>query len=322
MSVVPYALKLGPRYLEKPWGGRRIGDLFGRDLPGTEPIGESWEFCDRPDGASEILNGPLAGKTLADLRQHVALPLLTKIIDARETLSVQVHPDREAAEELGGEAKTEAWFILAAEPGSRIYKGLRPGVRAPELLKAIREDRVPDCLHSFEPKAGDVIFLPPGTIHAIGGGITLFEAQQNSDTTYRIYDWGRKGLDGEPRELHVNQAIRSTDFSGPGRERSEPRTISDDGRYRQTLLVECTHFAMEEHELLGLTTFETERQEFEQYHVLLFLAGEGIVRPFRRGAEETFFSPGDTLLLPAEHEFYEVEPRPGQTAKFLTVYEQ
>ncbi len=320
MTPKSYPMKLAPRFLAKPWGGRRIGELFGKPLPEGEPIGESWEFFDRPDGSSRILNGPLAGRELAALRGDVPLPLMTKIIDARETLSVQVHPDDEAAAELGGEAKAEAWFILEAEPEALIYKGLKEGVGPAEFVAALRDESIPDCLHSFHPQAGDVVYLSAGTVHAIGGGVVLLEVQENSDTTYRLHDWGRMGLDGKPRELHIESAVRSTEFSGPGINCVEPRIVEDDGRYHRIERVSCPQFTMEEQKILGLVTFETEREGLERWHTIFILEGEGTVRSFGRGREDVFFSPGDTLLLPAEHEYYEVEPRPGRTVRLLSVY--
>lgn len=317
-----YPLRLLPRLLEKPWGGDRIGSLYGRGEATDKPIGESWEFFDRPDGSSVIANGPLAGKHLSDLRSDVPLPLLTKVIDARENLSVQVHPDEEAAEEFSGEPKTEAWYIIESAPGALIYKGLKAGVKAPHLLKAMDKGTVVDCLHSFHPTPGDTVYLPPGTVHAIGAGIVLYEVQRNSDTTYRMYDWGRVGLDGKPRDIHRKESVRSTDFSGAGLERVEPRLIEDNGCHRRTHRVSCPYFTMEEHEILGLSTFETEREGRSTYHVVFVLTGEGVIRPFRRGSEEAFFSSGDTILVPAEHDYYEVEPRPGQTVRLLSAYEQ
>ena len=313
-------MKLIPRYLEKPWGGRRIGTVFGRELAAGSLIGESWELYDRPDGAAMIANGHFAGRDLASLRGGRPIPLLTKIIDANDTLSVQVHPDEEAAAELEGEPKTEAWYILDVEPGATIYKGLKEGVGAPELLKALDLGTVADLLHVVTPEPGDLIYLPPGTVHAIGAGVLLFEVQQNSDTTYRLYDWDRPGLDGNPRELHAKKAIRSTDFSGPGDDRVLARVIEDDGRYRRTERVSCPEFVLEEQEVLGLVTFETARHGHEHWHVVFVLGGEGTIRAFRRNAEEVFFAPGDTLFLPAEHERYEIEPRPGRTLRLLTSY--
>jgi mannose-6-phosphate isomerase len=320
MSFVTYAIKLVPRTLEKPWGGRRLAELYGREMPDGARVGESWEFYDRPDGSSEIANGPLAGRAVASLRGRSPIQLLVKLLDARDTLSVQVHPDEEAAEELEGTAKTEAWYVLDAEPGAKLYKGFREGVGAPDLLAALGAGTVAELLHSFTPSRGDVVFLPPGTVHAIGGGLVLFEVQQNSDTTYRLFDWNRPGLDGNPRELHVNEAIRSAEFVGPGLDRVEPRLVSDNGHHRRTVRVSCPHFVVEEHTVLGLVTFETERRSHDTYHVLFVVEGEGSCQPFARGAEELFFAPGDTILLPAEHSSYELQPRPGRTVRLLSVH--
>jgi mannose-6-phosphate isomerase len=296
-----------------------MAELFGRKLP-DGLIGESWELYDRPDGASEIANGEFKGRTVASLRGNAEIPLLTKIIDARDTLSVQVHPDDRAAVELHGEAKTEAWYIIDVDPGAKIYKGLANGVAEPDLRKALETKTVPDLLECFTPAPGDVIFLPPGTVHAIGGGIVLFEVQENSDTTYRLYDWDRLDLDGKLRDLQIGDAIRSTDFSRPGPRTVMPREVSNDGGYRRTMRLSCPQFALEEQEIPGLVTFETERRRRDTLHVLFILDGEGTVRPFARNAEEVFFSRGDSILLPAEHENYEIEPRRGRTVRLLTTW--
>jgi mannose-6-phosphate isomerase len=313
-------MKLVPRYLDKPWGGHRIREVFGRDVPADAPVGESWELFDRPDGAAEIANGPLAGKTVSALRGERRIPLLTKVIDAMRDLSVQVHPDEEAALELGGEVKSEAWYVIDVLPGAKLYKGLRDGVGVPDLLAALEAGTVADLLHVVTPRPGDLVYLPAGTVHAIGAGVLLFEVQQNSDTTYRLFDWNRPGLDGKLRDLHVKEAIRSADFSGPGTDVVEPRLIADDGRYRRSCRVECPAFVLEEQEILGLVTFETERRGRDHWHVVFVLDGEGTMRAFRRGAEPVFFAPGDSLLLPAEHESYEIEPRAGRTVRLLSAY--
>ena len=267
-----------------------------------------------------IANGPLAGRAISSLRGGRPLPLLTKIIDAREALSVQVHPDLEAAIEFDSEEKSEAWYILEAEPEALVYKGFRDGVRVPDVVKALRHGFLEELLHSYHPEPGDVIFLPAGTVHAIGGGLVLFEVSQNSDTTYRLFDWNRKGLDGKPREIHREQAIRSTDFSGRGLDRVAPRTVIDDGLHHIVERVACRHFVMEEHEFTGLSTFEAARGGTDRWHAVFLLAGRGVVRPFGRGVEEAPFSPGDSLLLPAEHECYEFEPQSGTTVRLLATW--
>src|SRR5439155_2036239 len=148
--------------------------------------------------------------------RHDTFPLLLKFIDARDSLSVQVHPDDRLAQTLAGvpRGKTEAWVVLHAEPGSRIYAGLKAGVGQRELERAVADGTTADCLHSFEPQAGDCVFLPAGTVHALGGGITVFEVQQTSDTTYRLFDWNRvDAITGRPRDLHIDKALASTRFA-------------------------------------------------------------------------------------------------------------
>jgi len=220
-----YPLLLEPRFKERVWGGRRLEVLYGKPLPPGRPIGESWEVTDRPGDVSVIRNGPWAGRDLRWLMEtHRSgllgeaadaggrFPLLVKILDARELLSVQVHPTAEVAGLLGGEPKTELWYITEAEPGSEIYAGLRRGVTREEFERRLREGTVAGCIHRFGVRRGDAVFLPSGRVHALGAGLVLYEIQQNSDTTYRVFDWDRVGLDGRPRELHVAQALESIRF--------------------------------------------------------------------------------------------------------------
>ncbi len=320
MTDTAAPLPLAPRYIPRPWGGRRLAELYGRLLPGDGPIGESWELYDRPDGSSVLAHGPLAGRPLAALRGPRPIPLFTKIVDARETLSLQVHPDAEAADELSSEEKNEAWFVLHADPGARIFRGLLPAVRAPDLLRALDAGTVMDLVHSFAPKAGDVVFVPAGTVHALGGGLVVYEIQQNSDTTYRLYDHGRVGLDGKPRAIHRHEAVRCADFTGPGKDVVAPVPVLDEDNLLRTIRLETAHFVLEEQEVHGVATFETERRGRERWHSLFVAEGEGTVRPFRRGAGEIFFAPGDSLILPAGHAAYEVAVRAGHPARLLTTW--
>jgi len=224
---VLYPLTFHSIFKERVWGGREIERLYHKAPPPNVPIGESWEISDRPGDASVIANGPLAGKNLRWLMENHAaeilggaksatgnrFPLLCKILDAREKLSLQVHPPANRAAELGGEAKTEMWFIADASPGAELYAGLNRGVTRAEFEKKIQADSVAECFHRLPVRAGDAMFLPSGRVHAIGAGLVIFEIQQNSDTTYRVFDWNRVGLDGQPRELHVAQSLASIDFN-------------------------------------------------------------------------------------------------------------
>jgi mannose-6-phosphate isomerase len=221
-----YPLIFHPIFKERVWGGRNLARLYGKALPPKVPIGESWEISDRPEGVSVIANGPLAGKDLRWLMRHRAVellgataarkfkrfPLLVKILDAREKLSLQVHPPRAVAARLGGEAKTELWYITHAEPKAELFVGLRRGVTPAGFEQSIQDGTVARCFHRLRVKPGDAMFLPSGRVHAIGAGNVMFEIQQNSDTTYRVFDWHRAGLDGKPRELHVAESLVSIDF--------------------------------------------------------------------------------------------------------------
>ena len=222
-----YPFIFQPILKERIWGGRELERLYAKPLPPGKPIGESWEISDRPGDASVIANGPLAGKTLRWLMENHAaeilgkaksaaegrFPLLCKILDAREKLSLQVHPPADKAKKLKGEPKTEMWFITDAAPDASLYVGLKRGVTRAEFEKKISDGSVADCFHRIPVRAGDAMFLPSGRVHAIGDGLVIFEIQQNSDTTYRVFDWNRVGLDGKPRELHVAQSLASIDFN-------------------------------------------------------------------------------------------------------------
>ena len=220
-----YPLCFQPLYKERIWGGRKLADFPGRELPAGIQVGESWEVTDRPEGVSIVINGPDRGRTLRSLmeeRPHWLtggltategrFPWLVKFLDAREDLSLQVHPPARRALELGGEPKTEMWYLLEAEPGARLYTGLRRGVTRNEFERRSRDGTVASLFHVHPVTAGDAMFLPSGRVHALGGGNLVFEVQQNSDTTYRVFDWNRVGADGQPRELHLEPSLASIDF--------------------------------------------------------------------------------------------------------------
>jgi mannose-6-phosphate isomerase len=224
---VLYPLTFHPIFKERVWGGREIERLYGKKIPAGKLIGESWEISDRPGDESIITNGKFAGKSLRCLMENSRrellgdakptngnrFPLLIKILDAREKLSLQVHPPARKAAELNGEPKTEMWFIADAAPGAELFVGLKRGVTRAEFEKKISGGSVAECFHRVPVRAGDTMFLPSGRVHAIGDGLVIFEIQQNSDTTYRVFDWNRVGLDGKPRELHVAQSLASIDFN-------------------------------------------------------------------------------------------------------------
>lgn len=234
--ITPIVFK--PIFQERIWGGRKLEQLFGKNIPAGKRIGESWEIVDRPEAQSMVQDGPLVGRSLHDLwvnfREEVfgkvtggpsssrpvfdrtgvpRFPLLIKLIDAREKLSLQVHPTEVVAESLGGEAKTEFWYVAAAEPGAEIYVGLRETMARAQFEQALHSKTVAECVHSIPVKQGDAMFLPSGRFHAIGAGNVLIEVQQNSDTTYRVFDWNRLDDSGQRRSLHIEEALQCIDFN-------------------------------------------------------------------------------------------------------------
>jgi len=210
--------------MERIWGGRKLAELFGKKLPANKRIGESWEIVDRPEAQSVVARGPLKGKTLHELWNESRLlifgevpnaprfPLLIKLLDAHEKLSLQVHPPEQVARKLGGEPKTEFWYVAAADPGAELLLGFcKPSTRV-QFENALREGTAADYVHKIPVKPGDAAFLPAGRLHAVSAGNLLIEVQQNSDTTYRVFDWNRRDDSGQPRQLHVKQAMASIDF--------------------------------------------------------------------------------------------------------------
>ena len=253
-----YPLTFQPIFKERVWGGRELERLYAKKIPAGKAIGESWEISDRPGDASVITNGPLAGKDLRWLMENRAaeilgdakpaadgrFPLLCKILDAREKLSLQVHPPANKAAELGGEPKTEMWFIADAAPNASLYVGLKRGVTRAEFEKKISDGSVTDCFHRIPVKASDAMFLPSGRVHAIGDGLVIFEIQQNSDTTYRVFDWNRVGLDGKPRELHIAQSLASIDFNDFEPKLVETKFVAE-GKIQKRALVNDPLFNVE-----------------------------------------------------------------------------
>jgi mannose-6-phosphate isomerase len=225
MVSVNSPLTFDPVFQERIWGGRKLASLFGKNLPFDRSVGESWEIVDRPEAQSVVRNGPFRDRTLHELWTHdreaifgklpdaPRFPLLIKLLDAHDQLSLQVHPPEKVAAKLGGEPKTEFWHVASAIPGARLHVGLRHAVSRDEFEQAVRAGTVANLVHTIPVQAGDSIFLPAGRFHAVGAGNVLVEIQQNSDTTYRVYDWDRVDDNGKRRQLHVDQALESIDFS-------------------------------------------------------------------------------------------------------------
>lgn len=250
-----YPLRFFPVFRQYLWGGRRLGTVLGKSLGEGDDYAESWEIVDHGADQSVVASGELAGQTLGDLvanRGELILgrhfpqsrfPLLFKFLDAQQQLSVQVHPDdsRAALLQPPDLGKTEAWVILAAEPDSIIYAGLKSGFDRTALAREVENRTTELCLHAIHPRPGDCIFLPAGTVHAIGAGLLVAEIQQASDTTYRLYDWNRVGKDGKQRELHIAQALEAIDYGcGP----LNPQVPQPTNHADCEQLVSCDKFVM------------------------------------------------------------------------------
>jgi mannose-6-phosphate isomerase len=281
-----------PLFMRRVWGGRRLETLYGKHLPSGVRIGESWELVDREDAQSVVHDGPLQGLTLhdlwvnhrveifgEDLPESARFPLLFKILDCQDRLSVQVHPPADVAAQLGGEAKTEMWYFMNTLLDSDLYAGLKKGVTRPQFETALQEGHVADLIHRIPSRAGDAFFIPSGRIHAIGAGNVIFEVQQNSDTTYRVFDWNRLGLEGKPRTLHISESLASINFDDP-----EPGVAEAEGE----TVVSCDYFRVERWELDGERSCGTD----SRFAVFTVLAGE-------LECGERSFKPGSLFLTPA-----------------------
>jgi mannose-6-phosphate isomerase len=237
-------LRFHPLYQERVWGGQALESVLGRKLPPSQPIGESWEIVDRVEAQSMVHGGAYNGLTLRTVladhgpdlmgpkwRVGKPFPILVKWLDCHERLSLQVHPPAAIAADLGGEPKTECWYISQTAPEAQLIVGLKRDVTRAQFERAIADNTIENCVHHFPVAAGDSILIHSGQVHAIDAGNLILEIQQNSDTTYRVYDWGRAGLDGQPRPLHVAESLRSIDWNDfePAPVRAAPTsgTIAD-----------------------------------------------------------------------------------------------
>ena len=318
-----YPLLFGPIQLEKLWGGSHLAELLGKGAPPDARIGESWELSDYPGLETSVENGPLAGTSIRELvetrtaeivgdatiLQDGRFPLLVKYLDAKETLSVQVHPgDPYAAEHEGGFGKKEAWYIIHVEPEAKLIRGVHTGVTRESFAKAIEKGELDVDLHAFVPKPGDVVMIPWGTVHAIGAGIVLAEIQQTSDVTYRVYDWNRVDDHGDSRELHVEKALDVTEYEEPKTD-TVKRKLLEDGPSKRYEGVRCDKFVIEILELAGTVGDAPPPNRFA---ILNVVAGECVLE-----SEDTELALpiGSTVLIPAALPPYKLHGDPATVLK-------
>ena len=320
-----YPLKLTPIYKEMLWGGNRLNTIFGRNLP-SEKTGESWDISCRPNEMGIIENGPAAGQALADyialdragvlgtrLAGLTCFPLLVKLIDANDALSVQVHPDDDYAASQGGAdtGKTEMWYILVPPTNGSLIIGLKPGV-TPAILRAAYENgTVEDCLNHLPVAAGDIVNIPAGLVHALTPGVMVAEVQQNSDITYRLYDYNRVGLDGKPRELHMEDALAVIDFEGKIPKTTVTGHAVKKGDCTLTHAISSKHFAIIKYELQGSFSEASDPAAF-----CIFTCVEGEVEIFSgtigASLNGVTLQAGDSVFIPAGLGEYCLQPKKGR----------
>lgn len=311
-----YPLLFEPDFKERVWGGKKLNDVFGKKIP-NEHTGESWEIACHHNGHSKILNGDLKGMTLEQallekgqdiigkpFKQGDKFPLLIKFIDAKSKLSVQVHPedDYAALNENGELGKSEAWYILQADPGAKLVAGLKDGVTKEAFKEKLEANALEEVLNEVEVKAGDVLNIPAGLIHAIGDGILLAEIQQNSDTTYRVYDWGRLGLDGKPRELHVEKSLDVIDFDQKhSKDLVEGRCETAAG-YTLTEYVRNKYFVLQQ-----LSVEDAYKGSSSQgFEIYMTVEGQGQIS---FGGHTIDLEEGQTFFVPKALGDYRLEPK-------------
>ncbi|MDC0497416.1 class I mannose-6-phosphate isomerase [bacterium] len=286
-----------PIYQERVWGGTNFESKLGRSLPSGKVIGESWEIVDRLEAQSTVTDGTTIRQLIendpegimgADWPADRLFPILVKWLDCQEKLSLQVHPPADIAPSLNGEPKTENWYIADAEPHATLMAGLKSSVSRDDFEEGLKSGNLEPLVHTMNVQAGESIFIPSGRIHAIGGGNLILEIQQNSDTTYRVYDWGRVGLDGAPRELHIEESLKSSDFND-----FEPATLKDDGNKEQ-ILAESDVFNLRK---LRLTAGDMLELSAGEARILSMVSGKLVE------ADGGSVSAGDNALLPASANF-------------------
>ncbi|MBJ6361473.1 type I phosphomannose isomerase catalytic subunit [Paenibacillus sp. GCM10012307] len=312
MTVAPYPLQFKPEMKERVWGGRAL-EQFGLELP-EGAIGEGWMIGDHPNGTTKVINGALSGKGLDEIREAYGkewfgsrgfsekngrFPLLIKLLDCNDDLSVQVHPtDSYEGLPAGELGKTEMWYILDAKPDAKIIYGLKSGIDRAALEAAIAEGRIMDTLQEVSVKAGDAFYIPAGTVHALCAGVVVAEIQQNSDTTYRLYDYNRPGLDGQLRELHIEDSLNVIAYEGAGATRMETGGIAA-GEWLE--IARSPYFVVEKGIVDGPWSLSTSPESFV---ILVIAEGQGTLK-WADGSQAV--KAGECFLVPAQLGHYELD---------------
>lgn len=309
-----YPLMFEPVLIEMVWGGTLLNQKYGRCAE-SDKIGESWDISCHQKGESIVANGALRGYSLNDvikkfpreifgtsLGDSYEFPLLLKLIHAKDVLSVQVHPPDLYAQLHEGEpfGKTEMWYILDAGADAELIYGLTKGTDQAIFSKCMEQNKLDECLHRLKVKAGDAVYIPAGLVHAIGKDILLCEIQQSSDLTYRVFDWNRTGIDGNPRKLHIEQALDVIDFNMTYPVSPIPGLNIEESGCVRTFLVACEYFAVEK---IDIRTNVAENTYGERFHTLTIIRGLGEII-FESGSLN--IKAGDSLLLPAALGEYEI----------------
>jgi mannose-6-phosphate isomerase len=324
MAISIYPLLFEPVYKDYLWGGGRIPLAFRNRPAHAGTCAESWEIADRPEGMSIVANGTAKGTSLHELVKALGpslvgtaaksnvFPLLIKIIDAKERLSVQVHPDERNANTCGGEAKTEMWYALAAERNAHVFAGFLPGTDRKGFETALTAKRVEKVLRDLPIKTSEAIFIPGGRVHAIGEGCLLLEVQQNSNTTYRVHDWNRVDKDGKPRELHIDKALQVINWTDDNAGMIKPRKLADESGNAVWQIVECPFFNVVRIDLAKKLVVSNDGCSF---HALFVAAGQISVEG--NGVTENI-SAGTSCLIPAALESYAITPQNGTATVLRT----
>ena len=305
MNNQPVLLK--PAFKDYIWGGVKLRTEFGKDCP-YDRIAESWELSAHKDGQSVVASGENAGLTLTEYiekcgndilgsrgKRFESFPILIKFIDAKNDLSIQVHPNDEYATEHEGEyGKTEVWYVLSAEEGAALYYGFKTAVTRDEYRRRIADNTITEVLNRVEAKAGDVFFIEPGTVHAIGAGLMICEIQQNSNTTYRVYDYDRRGADGKPRELHIDKAVEVSRLTPSDSADSSEGTEQKNG-YTTRVIARCKYFTSERVEVSDNARIAVDEESFRS---LIVTDGSASLK---LGDTELALCKGDSVFVPAQN---------------------